>query len=338
MDKNYKVYFSEKGKVAFAEWEMPEVGDDELLLKAEITQISTGTELTMLYGGWNGNVPFPCYDVGYSNCGIVVAIGKNVPKEYLGKRMMTINNHQKYTIVKNTPDRAYHDMVFVPDGVEPEDAVFATLAVVANGSVRCSQIRPGEACVVYGAGIVGQMVARLARLAGATTVIVADVSDLRLSMIPDDPCFIKVNSKTTNVPTFVKEMFAKDGGVPYVFETTGIGALAQEETTCLCRRGKLIITSSPKEPSTIDLNYCNSLGLSIIGAHNSAVHPVVETPFNRWTRRRDTDFFLEAMAKKMLTVKELHSHRFHYKDALAAYEMLINDRTQAMSVLLDWRD
>ena len=46
MDKNYKVYFSEKGKVAFAEWEMPEVGDDELLLKAEITQISTGTELT----------------------------------------------------------------------------------------------------------------------------------------------------------------------------------------------------------------------------------------------------------------------------------------------------
>lgn len=338
MDKNYKVIFSEKGKVEFVEWPMPEVGDDELLLKAEITQISTGTELTMLNGGWNNNVAFPCYDVGYSNCGTVVAIGKNIPKEYLGKRMMTINNHQKYTIVKNTPDRAYHDMVFVPEGVEPEDAVFATLAVVANGSIRCSQIRPGEACVVYGAGIVGQMVARLAKLAGSTTVIVADVSDLRLCMVPKDPCFVTVNSQTTYVPQFVKETFAKDSGVPYVFETTGVGALAQEQLLCLCKRGKLIITSSPKTSSTIDLNYVNSLGLSIIGAHNSAVHPVVETPFNRWTRRRDTDFLLEAMAKKMFSAKDLNTHRYHYKDALAAYEMLINDRTQAMSVVLDWRD
>lgn len=339
MDKNYQVIFLEKGKVALEECPIPEVGDDELLLKAEITQISTGTELTVLLnGGWNGNVPFPCYDVGYSNYGTVVAVGKNLPEEYIGKKMMTINPHKKYSIVKNTPDRGYHDMVFAPEGADPEDAVFATIAAIANGSIRCSEIRPGEACVVYGAGIVGQMVARLARFAGATTVIVADISDLRLSMVPKDPCFVTVNSKETNVPAFVKEMFSKDGGVPYVFETTGLGELAQEELTCLCRRGKLIITSSPKTTSTVDLNYCNTFGLSIIGAHNGAVHPVVETPFNRWTRRRDTDFFLDAMAKKLFTVKEMHTHRFHYKDAVAAYEMLINDRTQAMSVLLDWRD
>ena len=338
MDKNYRVYFPEMGKVALEECPIPEVGDDEVLLKAEISQISTGTEMTVLYGGWDGNVSFPCYGVGYSNYGTVVAIGKNIPKEYLGKKMMTINPHKKYSIVKNTPDRGYHDMVFAPEGADPEDAVFATLAVVANGSIRCSQIRPGEACVIYGAGIVGQMMARLAKLAGSTTIIVADVSDKRLDMVPKDPCFITVNSQITNVPKFVKEMFAKDGGVPYVFETTGVGALAQEELNCLCKRGKLIITSSPKGTSTIDLNYVNTQGLSIIGAHNGVVHPVVETPFNRWTRRRDTDFILDAMAKGMFSVKDLTTHRFNYMDAVAAYDMLIKDRTQAMSVVLDWRD
>ena len=62
------------------------------------------------------------------------------------------------------------------------------------GSVRFSGLRPGDACVVYGAGLIGQLVARLAKCAGSTRVFVCDISDLRLDKLPDDPCFVKINT------------------------------------------------------------------------------------------------------------------------------------------------
>ena len=54
-------------------------GDEDLLIRLEISQISTGTELTMLEANvepdspWWENIVFPNYDVGYSAVGTVVA-------------------------------------------------------------------------------------------------------------------------------------------------------------------------------------------------------------------------------------------------------------------------
>ena len=228
--------------------------------------------------------------------------------------------------------------MWVPDNVASDDAVFACIASITNGSIRCSQINPGDSCVVYGAGIIGQMVARFAKAAGSTRVYVADVSDLRLSKLPNDPCFIPINSAKQNVAEFIKSNPWDEEGVPVVFETTSVPSLVQQELACLCRRGKLIVTSSPKGKALIDLDYCNRMGISIIGAHNFAVHPVQASPFNRWTKRRDSEYFLELMNKGQMTVNEMHTDRYNYKDVVAAYEMLMADRTKALSVLIDWED
>ena len=341
MEKNYKVIFPEKKKVEVAEWAMPEVGDNDLLIKVDVSQISTGTELTMLEANvepdspWQQNIVYPNLCVGYSSVGRIVAAGKDVSPDVIGKRVFAQAFHEKYAVY---PADAYEGLMWVPENVASEDAVFCAIASITNGSIRCSEIRPGDACVVYGAGIIGQMVARFAKAAGSTRVFVADISDLRLSKLPQDPCFIPINSTRENVAEVVKKNTIGGEGVPVVFETTGAPALIPQELACLCQRGKLIITSSPKGKSLVDLDYCNRMGISIIGAHNFAVHPDVETPFNRWTKRRDSDYFLELLSKNQMTVNEMHTHRFHYKDAVAAYEMLMNDRTQALSVLIDWED
>ena len=341
MDKNYKVIFTAQKQVELVQWDMPTVGDDDLLVKLTVSQISTGTELTMLEANvepdspWWENIVFPNYDVGYSAVGTVVAVGKNVPADKIGKRVFVAHNHQKYVTF---PVNAAEGLMWVPDNVASDDAVFACIASITNGSIRCSGINPGDACVVFGAGIIGQMVARFAKIAGSTRVYVADVSDLRLSKLPDDPCFIPVNSSRENVAEFVKRNSLDADGVPVVFETTGVPSLVQQELACLCQRGKLIITSSPKGKALVDLDYCNRKGISIIGAHNFAVHPLQVTPFNRWTKRRDSEFFLELMHKGQMTVSEMHTDRYHYKNAVAAYEMLMADRTKALSVLIDWED
>ena len=341
MDKNYRVVFPEKSKVVLEECEMPVVGDGDILVKTEVSQISTGTELTMLEANvepdspWQANISYPKTKVGYSAVGKVVAAGKDVSPDVIGKRVTMLQPHQKYNVVKAD---AYEGIAWVPDGVEPDEAVFGTIAQITNGSIRGAQLRPGDACVVYGAGLIGQMVARFAKVAGSTKIFVADISDLRLSMLPDDPCFVKLNSKEINVPEYIQKVMGKDKGVPVVFETTSVPSLVAEELKCLCKYGKLIITSSPKGKSLVDFDFVNRKGITIIGAHNFAMHPNVETFMNRWTRRRDTDFFLELMEKKQMTVKEMNTHRYHYTDAPKAYEMLMKDRTQALSVLIDWED
>ncbi len=341
MSKNYKVVFTAPRKVELQECDMPVIGDDEFLLETIVSQISIGTELTMLEGNvsedsyWNnGGIVYPV-DAGYSNIGRIIDVGKNVSKDLIGKRFLTGRPHTKYSKVGLD---WYQETMLVPDDVESDDAVFGMLAQIAMGSVRASQIRPGDACVVYGAGLIGQMVARLAKCAGSTKVFVCDVSDNRLSKLPDDPCFIKINTTRESAEEVVKANTFNNEGADVVYETTSVPSLIEEELKCLTRRGKLIITSSPKGKSNIDFHFVSCKGITIIGAHNMLVHqnrPVLGDP---WTRRNDSLYFLELLDKKQITVSEMITHRCNYKDVIGMYEMLMEDRTKALSVNINWED
>ena len=340
MDKNYKVCFVAKSQVELQECEIPEVGDDQYLVKMEVSQICTGTELTYLEGNigegsnWEQDIKFPRYP-GYSAVGKIVAVGKNVDPSLIGKRVGTSFKHQKYQV--GEASRLDIALNIIPDKVSSADAVFATIAGITMASIRSAQVRPGDVCVVYGAGLIGQLTARNAKNAGATTVIVADVSDNRLSLIPQGEPYVTVNSTKVDMPEFVKSLTG-GAGADIVFETTSHPGLIEQELHCLRKKGKLIITSSPKGKSTVDFDYCSRNALTIIGAHNVTYHTKVETLADRWTSRNDQGYFINLLNKDLIDVSNLNTHTFHYKDAVSAYEMLMKDRTQALSVLINWED
>lgn len=338
MDKNYRVCFTARSQVELQECPIPQVGDDQLLVKLDISQISTGTELTFLEGNvgegstWEKDIVFPRLP-GYSGVGRVIAVGKNLSPDLLGRRLCTSFKHQMYQVVDAEKLTGVYN--FIPDNVSSADAVFATISCITMASIRSAQVRPGDVCVVYGAGLIGQLTARNARNAGAATIIVADVSDRRLDLVPKDPAFITVNSAAVDMPEFVRAHTGGDGA-DIVFETTSHPGLIEQELHCLRFKGKLIITSSPKGKSVVDLDYCSRYALTIIGAHNVTYHTQVETLADRWTARNDKGYFLELLSKNMIDVSNLTTHTFSYKDAVSAYEMLMKDRTQALSVILDW--
>ena len=340
MDKNYRVCFVAKSQVELQECEIPEVGDDQYLVKMEVSQISTGTELTYLEGNigegstWEKDIKFPRYP-GYSAVGKIVAVGKNVDPSLIGKRVGTSFKHQKYQV--GEASRLDIALNIIPDKVSSADAVFATIAGITMASIRSAQVRPGDVCVVYGAGLIGQLTARNAKNAGATTVIVADVSDNRLSLIPQGEPYVTVNSTKVDMPEFVKSLTG-GAGADIVFETTSHPGLIEQELHCLRKKGKLIITSSPKGKSTVDFDYCSRNALTIIGAHNVTYHTKVETLADRWTSRNEKGYFINLLNKDLIDVSNLNTHTFHYKDAVSAYEMLMKDRTQALSVLINWED
>lgn len=335
MKKNYQVVFTERNKVELQEVPMPTPNDDQIMVKALVSQISTGTELTLLEANvseessWNKNVKFPNFP-GYSHIGEIVAVGKNLDTSLIGKKVLTGAPHAKYV----TRGEWYE----IPHGVDIDEAVFAIIGQITMASVRIAQIRPGETVAVFGAGLIGQILARLAKIAGALNVFVFDTSDNRLGMIPKNKCFIGANTKDIDAAEFIKEH--NNGELAdIVFETTSYGPLAQKEIECITKNGKFIITSSPKNSSTIDFNYVSGQGITIIGAHNWAAHPRVATTHNRWTRQEDTRYILRLLEKDVLTdIKSLVTHRANYKDAPKLYQMLIEDRTQALGVHMYWED
>ena len=339
MEKNYRVVFEAEKVAKLEECPMPQIYEpDQVLVRTDVSQISTGTELSMLIpsdsepdSAWvTKRSNFPVYP-GYSNSGTIVAVGENIDPSYIGKRVMAGTPHVKYYI------RGLRDCNLLPDNVDQNEAVFASLAGVSLASIRVAGILPGDAVVVYGAGIVGQMAARFAKVAGALKIFVVDLSEYRLNLLPDDPCFIKVNPAGIDVPEFIKEH--NDGNLArVVFETTGNQKVIPSELYCITKRGKLIITSSPKGKSAIDFDYVSTQGITIIGAHNHTAHTPVATPADPWTVRSEAPYFIELLAKEQISVKDLVSGTYNYKDATDAYNQLIADRGSAMALHLKWED
>ncbi len=342
MEKNYRVVFADKNKVELNEVPMPEVAPGQVLIKTLVTQISTGTELTMLEANVDPDsawmdyiIGFPAHP-GYSNVGEVVKVGEGVDPSLIGKRALTQCKHVKYDVVD--PDGLAFSLV--PDGVASDDAVFGIIAQITLASIRTAQIRPGETAVVFGAGLIGQLVARLAKIAGAINVIVADVSDYRLGMLPKDNVTKTINTKgldVTQITDFIKEN--NDGRLAdIVFETTGFQGLIDTEVRCVETNGRLIITSSPKGKSVVDFDLCSHRGVSIISAHNGIKHTNKVTNLDRWTIRADSEYFLKLLEKDMITVNNMITHQTSYKNAVEMYHMLMEDRTKALAVHLNWED
>ena len=103
MQKNYKVIFPEQCTAALVEWDVPQPAAGEILVRTLVSQISTGTELTMLEANvepespWHANIEFPNYNVGYSNVGRVIAVGEGVDPALIGRLVASGGRHQNST-------------------------------------------------------------------------------------------------------------------------------------------------------------------------------------------------------------------------------------------------
>lgn len=122
-----------------------------------------------------------------------------------------------------------------------------------------------------------------------------------------------------------------------VFEVTGNQDLFTKEFAPLKTQGRFIVLSSPRAPTMFDFHdFCNARSYTIIGVHNSS-HPLVETPYNQWTKSRHNELFFDLVADGEVDVNKLISHHESFLKAPELYSMLLKDRSKAMGVILEWK-
>ena len=144
---------------------------------------------------------------------------------------------------------------------------------------------------------------------------------------------LEVDRARTDVQRLTKGRMAD-----VVFDVTG-NPLAMQGALRVARcKGRVVVLGSPRGPVSIDFHdEVHTEGLEIIGAHNR-LHPPVETPHTPWTMARDAELFLEWQAAGVVDVRPLITHRFGWRKVAEAYQMLAEDRSQAIGVILDWSE
>lgn len=321
-------------QVVVKEEEVPDVQPGTFLVKAKLSAISTGTELTLVTSDfppesvWARLANYPL-KLGYSHLGEVVAVGEGVDNVKVGDKVVGWKNHSQFVLY-----RKGEFCMKVPDGVADEAAVLFALAIISLNGVRKAKIQLGESVAVFGLGPIGIWSAQFARLAGARPVIGVDLLPERREWAKKAGIDFVLDGKEDLVERI--SGLTKGRMVDVVFEVTGNPDAILDEVKVLRRQGRLVVLSSPCGKTLFDFHdWCNWTSISIIGAHVSS-HPPHENPEDPWTRERNTELFFELVRKKEIVAAELVTHRFRADDAPSAYQLLMTERGKTGIVLLDW--
>ena len=204
------------GEIIFREVPVPEVKDDQVLVKIMNIGIC-GSDIHV----YHGKHPFTSYPVtqGHEVSGEVVKLGKDVTVFHEGQKV-TIEpqvycgecypcRHGKYNLCEELKVMGFQTtgtaseyfavdaskVTPIPEEMSYEEgAMIEPLAVAVHGVKQVGDVK-GMNIAVLGAGPIGNLVAQAAKGMGAAKVMITDVSDLRLDKAKECGIDVCVNTK-----------------------------------------------------------------------------------------------------------------------------------------------
>jgi threonine dehydrogenase-like Zn-dependent dehydrogenase len=331
--------------VEFSRAPLKRLGDHDVEIIPQFSFISAGTELNTIRHRLRqvpgGALPAP---LGYSQSGIVSRAGRLVEGLNPGDRVVAIGAgayHANKTVV------AKNLVLPLPDAVSPEVASMMAMFCFALEGVYKAASRIGDNVAVLGAGMMGQITARLFHLCGCR-VAVLDSNAARLALLPEG-----IGGHLINAAGW--EQLA-DSTRPYGIEIVSVcfGGDATESIERIkplmsrspdgVPHGRIIFPGGARLTVTMASNMGNIQLISSAKAGPGYRDPIYEAGGNypsayvSRTVRRNVETLLSLIGNKQLSdLDRLITHRFPFSEAQKAYDLLETPGTTALGVLLDYR-
>ena len=275
--------------------------------------------------------------LGYSGAGVVVDKHPTVAGLEIGSRVAYGGEGTGHA---ETVITGRHLTARVPDTVPFEHACFATLGSIAMNTVRVANVGLGEHVVVLGLGLVGQLVAQLARLQGGS-VIAADLKDERVRLAET----LGARGLPAG-PSLPEAVLANTGGAGA--DCVIVAAASKSSGPChaavsMCRdRGRIVVVGAVDLAFPWQQMYLKEIQMFMARAYGPGSYdPQYEQlgrdyplPFVRWTENRNMEEVLRLIAAGALKVDPLITHRFELDDAPAAYQTILEPGSSSLAVLL----
>ncbi len=313
--------------------EVPVPGPDQVGIRTAFSGISQGTErwaLTGRYGHYDVDYSayYPC-SPGYQAAGVVEAVGAEVADVKVGDHVFTMGTQfvdleHKYP----GPCQASHSGFLVANAsevwrVKPDvdlaDASLFHMAGVSRHGVRLTKVQPGELVVVIGLGMIGQMSAQAARRVGAR-VIATDLLQLRLEAAGHHSADRVVDPGSESLEDVVREE-SRDGA-DVVIDTTGDSRMFDRCLDLIHKEGRIAMQGYYPDPISIDFHPTH------------LQRPTVTFPCG-WDDEFN-DELAEDMAAGRIAIGPLITHRFPFRDAPEAYELVVEHPERSLAMVFDW--
>jgi 2-desacetyl-2-hydroxyethyl bacteriochlorophyllide A dehydrogenase len=330
-------------KTTVREVDLPDPGPNQILLAAEYSAISAGTELAVYTGThqWlkDPNLPewkFP-FRSGYSAAGRVLKVGKDFPGGFQeGDRVSFPGNHASAELMTLGQERCR--VWKMPEKLTFENAAPAVIARYGLGASIRAGITLGRSAAVLGLGIIGQFSLRCMIAAGMSPVVGIDAVKMRrdaaLAAGADHAIDPSGGDAREQLAAYLG---AK--GAEIVADATGVPDAIPVAMGLACDAGQVVVVGSPRGKAK-EVNFYDDLHrryLEVTGAHgNMLFEPAHIRLAGAWDINKAQMWLLRELATQRLSLAGLITHTIQPEQLGGAYEGLLKDKDNYLGVLVKW--
>ncbi len=276
--------------------------------------------------------------LGYSGAGVIVDTHETVTDLEIGDRVAYggegTGHGETILTGRNLTAR-------VPDVVPFEHACFTTLGSIAMNAIRIANIGVGDVVAVIGLGLVGQLIAQLARVQGGVVVAI-DVRQDRVELARKlGADYALVGNAST--PEEVQALTSGRGADCVIVAAASKSPVPVQQAIQMSRdRGRVVIVGAVPLDLPRDQMYIKELQLLMARAYGPGSYdPLYEKqgrdyplPYVRWTENRNMEEFLRLIAARRVELQPLITHEFPLEEAATAYQTIMNPASNSLAVLL----
>jgi len=329
------------GKITFREIERPEPAAGQVLVR--IMRIGVcGSDIHV----YHGTHPFTSYPVtqGHEVSGQIVSVGENVKGLVPGQKV-TIEpqvccghcypcTHGKYNLCESLKVMGFQTtgtaseyfavdaskVTPLPDAMSyDEGAMIEPLAVTVHAAKRFPEMA-GAKVAILGAGPIGILLAQSCKALGAASVLITDISDIRLSIAAEVGADYTVNTAKKDFGEAMTEAFGPDKA-DVIYDCAGNDITMGQAIACARKGSTIILVAVFGKKASVDL--------AVLNDH--------ELDLNTSMMYRHEDYLdaIRFVSEGRIRLRPLMSRHFPFREYLEAYQYIDANRESTMKVLID---
>ncbi len=343
----YLVELTEPRVVGIRTYPTPAVGPGEARVRTLYSGISAGTEMATYRGTnpylakrWDAELAlfrpgeailaYPVDVWGYSEVGVVEAVGAEVAEPAIGDVVWGIWGHRSHAVL-STELLVGHVM---PPDLDPKVGTFDRVGAVALNAVLASEARIGETIAVFGQGVIGLLATQLLTSQGIQ-VLAIDTIPSRLALARSFGA-TPFDAGTDDLALALRD-HTGGAGPDRVIELTGAYPALHEAIRVAGVGGTVIAGGFYQGPAT-------SLALGEEFHHNrvtlisSQIGSVPAALRERWSRERLHQTVMQLCAAGRLDPLPLVTHVLPAADAATAYALIDQPPADLLQVILNFTE
>ncbi|MBK9123644.1 MAG: zinc-binding alcohol dehydrogenase [Chloroflexi bacterium] len=312
-------------------------------IAADATVVSPGTELAIYTatapgvctpGSWNA---YP-FRPGYGLVGRVERAGSSVHRVREGDRVFCFGKHASHQFYDDMASGKPVTAIYpVPDDISAQQLVMLRMALVAIHGPQLTQCRPGDTVAVFGLGVVGNLAAQLYRHAGLR-VIGLDPVRMRCDRALQVGVEHVIDVPPEEQLAALREL-THGRGAEVTVEAVGHSAVAETCVAACADTGQVILLGSPRVPYSGDLNRTfrdiHMRWLTVRGALEWRLPPYAGLGIPV-SVESNLAYLIQLLRDGRVDVNAVTTHVIAPEALPAAYDGLLNRKTDYLGVVVDW--